>query len=142
MGAQEDSPDWGMVIATLKLQNRPMPASLLLIFAVQVALQFSTNEADSAVPSCILLTIFMYVAVAFGGWTSLRGMTSWLRQHPRSAVLMVSGTFMLSFMLFIPEIGSIAERASLVIQGVFFFYAGFSIFGTLSDKVKANLLGK
>jgi hypothetical protein len=131
-----------MVIATLRLQNRPMPASLLLIFAIQVALQFSTNEAGSAVTSCILLIVFMYVAVAFGGWTSLRGMTSWLRQHPRSAVLMVLGTFMLSFLLFIPEIGSIAKRASLVIQGVFFYYAGFSISGTLSDKVKANLLGK
>jgi hypothetical protein len=126
----------------LETSIKRMPISLIFIFVVNAMLQFSTGEVGDAVMACIFLGLFMYIAYAFGGWTSLRGMKFWLRQHPHIAMVLVFADLFLLFLLFTPEIGSVAERVSLVIQGAFFYYAGASIFCTLFDKMKAQFSRK
>jgi len=109
--------------------------SLIAIFLIHITLRYWDDDAITATGACVLLFAFMAATYRFGRWTSLRNATMWLRNHPRSALLLFSGMLVMSFMLFVPESGSLARRMAYLIEGFFFWYAGLAITDAVVGKL-------
>ena len=108
--------------------------SLTLIFATHAILRYWSGDPWAATVASAMLLFFMALVRRYGGWKTQAEAISWLKAHPRSYFLVISGTVIVAVITIIAVVGalhldhlSLAEAASIMIEGFFFYFAACSV---------------